>query len=118
MIKKWSSFFFTAVGVVVGASLISSAAAVLVRQPPATVMIKLAGEIKIWAVVAAIGGTFTAIEVLESGIFEGEVKTVIKQFLYVLSGFLGAQIGYFFNIVADEEILIYTTVKGVNDSSL
>ncbi|MCL0041690.1 YtrH family sporulation protein [Peptococcaceae bacterium] len=55
---------------------------------------------------------------MELGIFEGEVKTVIKQFLYVLSGFLGAQIRYFFNIVTDEEILIYTTVKGVNDSSL
>ncbi|MCD5407506.1 MAG: YtrH family sporulation protein [Desulfotomaculum sp.] len=93
--QKMVIIFFTAVGVVVGAALIGSTAAMLVRQPPVTIMVRLAGEIKIWAVVAAIGGTFTAIEVLESGIFAGEIRAVIKQFLYVISGFAGAQVGYF-----------------------
>ncbi len=93
--QKMVIIFFTALGVVLGASIIGAASAVLVRQPPATTMLRLAGEIKIWAIVAAIGGTFTAIEVLESGIFEGEFRAVIKQLLYVLSGFAGAQVGYF-----------------------
>ncbi len=93
--QKMVIIFFTALGVVLGASIIGAASAVLVRQPPLTTMLRLAGEIKIWAIVAAIGGTFTAIEVLESGIFEGEIKAVIKQLLYLLSGFAGAQLGYF-----------------------
>lgn len=93
--QKMVIIFFTALGVVLGAALIGSASAIIVKQPPATTMLRLAGEIKIWAIVAAIGGTFTAIEVLESGIFEGEFRAVIKQLLYVLSGFSGAQVGYF-----------------------
>lgn len=93
--QKMVIIFFTALGVVLGAALVGSASAVIVKQPPATTMLRLAGEIKIWAIVAAIGGTFTTIEVLESGIFEGEFRAVIKQLLYVLSGFAGAQMGYF-----------------------
>lgn len=93
--QKMVIIFFTALGVVLGAALVGSASAIIVKQPPATTMLRLAGEIKIWAIVAAIGGTFTTIEVLESGIFEGEFRAVIKQLLYVLSGFAGAQMGYF-----------------------
>lgn len=93
--QKMVIIFFTALGVVLGAALIGSGAAIIVRQPPATTMLRLAGEIKIWAMVAAIGGTFTAFEVLESGIFEGEFRAVIKQLLYVISSFAGAQVGYF-----------------------
>ncbi|WP_031514519.1 YtrH family sporulation protein [Desulfofalx alkaliphila] len=93
--QKMVIIFFTALGVVLGAALIGSASSIMVRQPPVTTMVRIAGEIKIWAIVAAIGGTFTAIEVLESGIFDGEFRAVIKQLLYVLSGFAGAQVGYF-----------------------
>lgn len=93
--QKMVIIFFTAMGVVLGAALVGSAAAIIIKQPPATTMLRLAGEIKIWAIVAAIGGTFTAIEVLESGIFTGEFRAVIKQLLFVLSGFTGAQLGYF-----------------------
>jgi hypothetical protein len=93
--QKMVIIFFTALGVVLGASLIGSASAIFVKQPPATTMVRLAEEIKIWAIVAAIGGTFTTIEVLESGLFEGEFRAVVKQLFYVLSGFGGAQVGYF-----------------------
>lgn len=86
--------FFTSLGVVLGASLVGSLAAVLTGQPPIKTMLKLAYEIKIWAIVAAIGGTFTTIEILESGIFEGQVMAVIKQLLYLVSAFTGAQLGY------------------------
>ncbi|GAW91281.1 YtrH family sporulation protein [Calderihabitans maritimus] len=92
--QKLLLIFFTALGVVLGASLIGSLAAVLSAQPPLKTMTKLAYEIKIWAIVAAIGGTFTTIEVLEMGIFEGEIINVIKQFLFIFSAFLGAQVGY------------------------
>ncbi|MHB1126736.1 MAG: YtrH family sporulation protein, partial [Bacillota bacterium] len=51
--------FFVALGVVLGAALVGSLAAVLVGEPPIRTMTRLAQEIKIWAIVAAIGGTFT-----------------------------------------------------------
>jgi len=86
--------FCTALGVVLGASLIGSLAAVITGGQPIRIMLKLAHEIKIWAIAAAIGGTFTTIEILESGLFEGEPTIVIKQILYIVSAFLGAQLGY------------------------
>ncbi|MDN5347747.1 MAG: hypothetical protein PWP65_1311 [Clostridia bacterium] len=87
--------FFTALGVVVGAALVGSLAAVLVGQAPLRTMARLALEIKIWAVAAAIGGTFAALEVLEIGLFEGQFRALIKQLLYIIAAFAGAQAGYF-----------------------
>ncbi len=68
--------FFTALGVMLGSALIGSIAAVFTGENPARIMLKIAKDIKIWAIVAAIGGTFSSIEVLESGIFEGQIKAV------------------------------------------
>jgi len=92
--QKMILILFTALGVELGASLVGALAAVISHGPPLKTMTKLAYEIKIWAIVAAIGGTFTTIEVLEMGLFEGELVTVIKQILYIISAFMGAQFGY------------------------
>lgn len=77
-----------------GASLIGSLGAVIVGHPPVEIMLRLAQEIKIWAIVAAIGGTFTTLEILQLGILEGEIRTLVKQLFYLLSAFIGAQLGY------------------------
>lgn len=87
--------FFTACGVLLGAALLGSLGAALVREPPITVMLRIAQEVKIWAIVAAIGGTFSTFEVFESGLFRGEITAVVKQLCYVLSSLAGAQVGYF-----------------------
>lgn len=92
--QKFILVFFTALGVLLGASLVGSLAAVLVGHPPVEIMLKLAQEIKIWAIVAAIGGTFTTIEIMQLGILEGEIRTLIKQLLYLISAFGGAHLGY------------------------
>ncbi|WP_066635457.1 YtrH family sporulation protein [Desulfolucanica intricata] len=94
-VQKIILIFFTAFGLLTGASLVGSLSAVLVREPPVSVMLKLAQEIKIWAIVAAIGGTFSTFEILESGILQGEIKSLIKQLLYILSSITGAQVGYY-----------------------
>lgn len=77
-----------------GAALIGSLAAVAVREPPVAVMLKLARDMKIWAIAAAIGGTFSTFEVFESGLFQGELRAVIKQLLYIFSALAGTQAGY------------------------
>lgn len=86
--------FFTALGVELGGALIGSLAAVITGQPPVKTIAGLATELKIWAIVAAIGGTFTTIEILESGIFKGQVATVVKQLIFILSAFGGANTGF------------------------
>lgn len=87
--------FFTAMGIILGASLLGSFAAVLLKEPPMSTMLKLAREIKIWAIVAAIGGTFSTFEIIESGLFKGEVRQLIKQLLYIFFAIIGTQAGYY-----------------------
>lgn len=86
--------FFTALGVVLGAAVIGSLAAILVGQPPLRTMTRLALEIKIWAIAAAMGGTFSAIEILGQGLLEGQLRVLIKQLLFIITAFSGAQVGY------------------------
>lgn len=101
-VKKTDTFghkmvliFFTALGVLLGSVLVGSLAAVLVREPPVAVMLKLSRDMKIWAIAAAIGGTFSTFEIFESGLFSGEVRAVIKQIAYIVSALAGAQAGYY-----------------------
>lgn len=92
--NKMLLIFFTALGMILGASLVGSLAAILCGEPPVGNMLKLAREIKIWAIVAAIGGTFSTFEVLDSGLFQGEVRAVIKQIAYITGALGGTQCGY------------------------
>jgi len=87
--------FFTAGGVLLGAALAGALGAALTGQPPISTMLRLAREVKIWAIVAAIGGSFSTFEVFESGLFRGEFAAVARQLLYVLASLAGAQAGYF-----------------------
>ncbi|MCF8012366.1 MAG: YtrH family sporulation protein [Clostridiales bacterium] len=91
--------FCTALGMMLGASLVGSLSALLAKEPPVATMLKLAREIKIWAVAAALGGTFSLFEVLESGLFQGEIKAMIKQICYVISAITGTQFGYYLLLI-------------------
>ena len=102
-INKTVLIYFTALGMMLGAALVGSLAAVLVREPPVGTMMKLAREIKIWAVIAAIGGTFSTFEVLESGLFQGELRAVIKQLIYIISALAGTQCGYYLLLILSGE---------------
>lgn len=86
--------FLIAVGVVIGASLFSGLSAILTNQPPYKVMVEIANSMKIWAIAASLGGTFSSFTVIEKGIFDGEIKTLMKQALYILVALSGANIGY------------------------
>lgn len=87
--------FFTSLGIMLGAVIIGSLAAVLTREPPVAIMLKLSRDMKIWAIAAAIGGTFSTFEVFESGLFKGEVRAVLKQIFYIISALAGTQAGYY-----------------------
>ncbi len=85
--------FFIAFGVILGGCLIGGIGAFLAGEPPLHWMWQLADRLKIWALVAAIGGTFDAITAIERGFFSGSHGDIIKQLLFICSAFLGAYIG-------------------------
>lgn len=86
--------FLIAFGVVVGGSLFGGLSTLIARQPPLHTLTELALKMKIWGLVAALGGTFTVIETIEMGFLDGHLQTVVKQILLIISAFFGAHAGY------------------------
>jgi hypothetical protein len=85
--------YFIALGVLLGGAIIGGIGAFLIGQPPLTSMYRFALDLKIWAVVSAIGGTFDTFYTVERGLFLGETRDIVKQFFLILSAIGGAQTG-------------------------
>lgn len=87
--------FCISLGVITGGTLIGALSAIFTGQPPQRIILELADRLKIWAMVAALGGTFESIRVIEMGLFGGQIQSLIKQALLIVSAFGGAQLGYY-----------------------
>ncbi len=85
--------FFIAFGVVLGGSMLAGIGAVIALQSPVDTMKYIAEHLKIWAVVAAVGGTIDPIRVIESNFWLGNLSPVFKQLLYIFVSFVGAHLG-------------------------
>lgn len=86
--------FFIAFGVIVGGSLLGGFAAFITNKPSLSEIEELSQNLRIWAIVAAIGGTFDTVYSLEKGFMDGDTKVLFKQFLLILSALWGAQVGF------------------------
>ncbi|MDQ0255039.1 hypothetical protein J2S74_002421 [Evansella vedderi] len=85
--------YFVAFGVIIGGTIIGGIGAYLIGKPPLSIMYDLASSLKIWALVAAIGGTFDAISSLERGIFEGTHADIFRTLMMIFSALSGAHTG-------------------------
>ncbi|WP_050616035.1 YtrH family sporulation protein [Bacillus testis] len=85
--------FFIALGVLLGGAFIGGIAAFFTNQPPLTTILRLSESLRIWAIVAAIGGTFDTFYTFERGIFQGETRDIVKQILWILAALGGANTG-------------------------
>lgn len=85
--------YFIALGVIIGGSIIGSLAAFFTGKPPLTEAYRISNVIRIWAIIAAIGGTFDTVYSFEKGVLDGQTKDLFKQFLLILSALGGAQTG-------------------------
>lgn len=85
--------FFIAFGVVMGGSMLAGIGSVFMLLPPGTTMLDTAARLKIWAIVAAIGGSIDPVRVIESNIMAGQLSPAVQQICYILIAFLGAHLG-------------------------
>ncbi|WP_141432017.1 YtrH family sporulation protein [Bacillus sp. 03113] len=88
--------YFIALGVLIGGSIIGGLAAFLTGKPLLTEIVQISKMIRIWAIIAAIGGTFDTVYSFEKGLYNGDTKDIFKQFLLILSALGGAQTGALF----------------------
>ncbi len=85
--------FFIAFGVIVGGAIIGSIGAFATGDAPFTQMNRIADRLRIWAIVAAIGGTFDAIANFEKGILDGSTYDLFKQIMLILTAMGGVKAG-------------------------
>ncbi|WP_100399864.1 YtrH family sporulation protein [Bacillus sp. FJAT-44742] len=85
--------FFVAFGVIIGGAIIGGIGAFLIGKPPLSTIHDLAASLKIWALVAAIGGTFDAITSLERGLFYGTHDDMYRTIFMILAALGGANTG-------------------------
>ncbi|WAA10163.1 YtrH family sporulation protein [Fervidibacillus albus] len=85
--------FFIALGVLLGGSLLGGLSAFLTGNPPLTEIYRLSNSLRIWAIVAAIGGTFDMVYRFERGLIYGDTDDLIKQIFLILAALGGAQTG-------------------------
>jgi len=85
--------YFIAFGVMIGGTLIGGLSAFITGEPVLTEIYRIAGRIRIWAIIAAIGGTFDTVYSFEKGFLDGGTKELFKQFLLILSAMGGAKTG-------------------------
>lgn len=85
--------FLVSFGIVAGASSCAGLAALICNNPPLKTMIDVAASLKIWAVAVSLGGTFSSFELLEQGIFKGELKAILRQLAYITAALGGANLG-------------------------
>lgn len=82
--------FFVAFGIVLGGTLFSGVAAFINQQPPFASMMNWSDKLKIWGLVAALGGTFDSFMHIERIFEEGDISPIIKQIIFIISAFMGA----------------------------
>lgn len=83
--------FFIAFGVIIGGSFIGSIGAFFTGDAPLTAMNRISQSLRIWAIVAAIGGTFDAIENFQKGFLDGATFDLFKQAMFILSAMIGVK---------------------------
>ncbi|MEN1968235.1 YtrH family sporulation protein [Lentibacillus sp. N15] len=83
--------YFIAFGVLIGGTIIGSIGSFATGDAPFTAMGHIAKRLRIWAIVAAIGGTFDAIANFEKGLLDGHTLDVFKQVLLILSAMGGVK---------------------------
>lgn len=84
--------FFIAFGIIIGGSMLAGIGSVFMLLPPATIMIDTAARLKIWAIVAAIGGSIDPVRVIESNLTAGQLSPAAQQICFILFAFLGAHL--------------------------
>ncbi|GIN38747.1 MULTISPECIES: YtrH family sporulation protein [Heyndrickxia] len=82
--------FFIALGVMLGGTLIGGLAAFITGEQVLWEISRISKGLRIWAIIAAIGGTFDTVYSFEKGFLNGETKDLFKQFLLILSAMGGA----------------------------
>jgi len=83
--------YFIAFGVVIGGTILGSVGSFLTGDAPLTEMSRIAKSLRIWAIVAAIGGTFDAIANFEKGVLDGSTIDLFKQSMLILSAMGGVK---------------------------
>lgn len=84
--------FFISFGVMIGGTVLGSMGSFLTGDAPLAGMTRIAQSLRIWAIIASIGGTFDAIESFQRGLTDGTTLDILKQVFIIMSAMAGVKI--------------------------
>lgn len=96
LIKIFRVFFipyFTSLGVVIGGTIFGSLSSLFIFESPIKIINSILNDIRLWAILVGLGGSFTTIRGLEIGL-SGEFTQLAKQGLILSGAFLGSYYGF------------------------
>jgi hypothetical protein len=85
--------FLISLGVILGGAMLGGLGAFFTEEYPMDRTLQIAEQLKIWAMVAAIGGTIDTIKSFEINILGGQIHLAVQQLIIILSAFVGAHTG-------------------------
>ncbi len=85
--------YFVAFGVIIGGSLVGGIGAFFNWKSPSFIHVRSRRKLEIWAIVAAIGGSFDAITSVERGLFQGTHDDLFKTLFMLFCALCGAHSG-------------------------
>jgi len=91
--------FFIALGVVLGGTFVGSIGGIITGQSPLKFMSDIASDLKLYAIISAIGGTFNNLRLLEGSFLQGELHLLFEQIMILISAFAGARLAYWLVII-------------------
>lgn len=93
IVKVFCIPYFTSLGVVVGGTIIGSLSSIFIYESPIKIINSILKDIRLWAILVGLGGSFTTIRGLEIGL-SGEFTQLAKQGLILFGAFLGSYTGF------------------------
>lgn len=94
VVGRLLSNFLIALGVTLGGTLSGAAASLLVGGHPMDRLRFLSDEMRLWAILIAMSGSFEPLRGLEQGIFGLDPKAMGRQMLYLVTAMAGAHMAY------------------------
>lgn len=92
-VRELAIAFAVSLGMVAGGALAGALVVLLFGGLPMETMVSLAQRLKLWAIVAALGGALVTLQMLETGLVQGEITKLLRQLILLGAAFAGAHLG-------------------------
>lgn len=94
LLSRLLGTFLIGLSVTLAGALAGAAASLLTGGHPMDRLRFLAEEMRLWGMLVAMSGSFEPLRNIGQGLFDGQMRGMLRQILLMLAAMLGAHIGF------------------------